>query len=172
MASDAKTELWSANVLKFLLSQQCFFVSGHFLSCLNSLSQRLETYKLSRMSKFECESPIRIPTTICKDFITHHKGMVLQESEMEYFLQGQNRIFIIMVSICNSQTASTPIYRDCATWAPTHILNHNVISLPQQHHYWAAMEYRVNFLIKSRRSYYFWDRLDCPRSVAPMALGF
>lgn len=27
-------------------------------------------------------------------------------------------------------------------------------------------------LIKLRRSYYFWDRLNCPRSVAPVAVGF
>lgn len=44
-------------------------------------------------------------------------------------------------------------------------------STPPPPHHPAYMECRVSSLIKSRRSYYFWDRLNCPRSVAPMAVG-
>lgn len=166
--------LFSARVSIFL-KIPFFFRLSFYLSHFFSSSLRRP---LDKPTSAECQSPkcrYYSYTTKHLQFIENciaaQHTKVFKEYEKEYFLRRQKRI----ITWCfNSVIHKQQVHQ--FTGALPHVHQHTLLttmwSVCQPPHHCADMECRVNFLIKSRRSYYFWDRLDCPRSVAAMALGF
>ncbi len=110
-------------------------------------------------------------SVIHRELNSSSAGKNTQRVQKAYFLQRPNRIFPRCLEFVTHKQQHRDFYWRPATCVQHTLKNRSVIGLSATHRH-SYTECRVSSLIKSRRrSYYFWDRLDCPRSVAPMTLG-